>query len=874
MNLFNILFLFSLLREISGHNLENILDSNVNFDFLRVALNITNNLNVILNNLTLNFSCNQHLYNTYHNKFNKIERLYQGSSRGFVDLNSFYNCVNDEKENNTFFLIYPLYTSEAHKNISKLDNFSIEQNLWIFGVCLGYDLCSEQDIKEIFDAINIKSGNIFKIYNKSNIIVVDSKNKKKEIQKMDYLLPRCIPIIFFLMQFIFIIFKIIPVKIFGCCLKRKYMEATKRTQSKFDILINNNSFEKQISLKIRKCFSCSEISEDLTNSKKNELFRNEDMTYIKGMKGLGYIFFIFGINYIILYNHPLCKSENKSRENYIKFGIFFILFIFFRFGPALILSTSGYSLSYKFLNFLDQKLINDDINEKQTKTKSKKNNTITDETEENEDDKHKKELDNILIPEKTETKRADDIKKNNNLASNSEDSNNTSENLSYYENTLGVKFYDKDISNIKLDALFKGQTVDENLILSGISVNNVSYYLFFNFVMRQFHKFILIPLGILIFKYSFPVLSALSGYPLMLLIYKEFFENLGTSFGNYLYYGSFMDLFKEDSKDINMMQLFSIPMCEFNFFIVCSIIIFVCYKKKRRLDNLIIVLIFLFFSFKIIYVLTNIESNNPGMFYTDSKFQRFFFNPVFNFDFYLIGMLFGIVNYVIQNELEKKESLVNQRPFVRIPIKICRISDYQKNKNIIHFIFAIIFLILALIGMPIYFSKYFESIITNNDPGYIFSIISILDIEVFIYCFHFIAISCYVSGKNMFFHFLNANIFSYSHKIGIWVGVCTPTLTYILLYLNEASFNLNFFTAIINGAIILTNTILFSFIFSFVMEMPYKKYIKLYFNISNELNKTIIGDDSERRSTSGSIQELVESDQKSIDEKSDLVDDI
>ena len=176
--------------------------------------------------------------------------------------------------------------------------------------------------------------------------------------------------------------------------------------------------------------------------------------------------------------------------------------------------------------------------------------------------------------------------------------------------------------------------------------------------------------------------------------------------------------------------------------------------------------------------------------------------------------------------------------------------------------------------MPIYFTKYFESIITNNDPGYIFSIISILDIEVFIYCFHFIAISCYVSGKNMFFHFLNANIFSYSHKIGIWVGVCTPTLTYILLYLNEASFNLNFFTVIINGAIILTNTILFSFIFSFVMEMPYKKFIKLYFNISNKLNKTIIGDDSDRRSTSGSIQELVESDQKSIDEKSDLVDDI
>ena len=74
-------------------------------------------------------------------------------------------------------------------------------------------------------------------------------------------------------------------------------------------------------------------------------------------------------------------------------------------------------------------------------------------------------------------------------------------------------------------------------------------------------------------------------------------------------------------------------------------------------------------------------------------------------------------------------------------------------------------------------------------------------------------------------------------KLGFWVVLIVPTLTYLLIYNNEANINLNFFMVLIYGSITFVNSIALALIFFLVLEMPYKKLIKLYFNISDELNK-------------------------------------
>ena len=93
--------------------------------------------------------------------------------------------------------------------------------------------------------------------------------------------------------------------------------------------------------------------------KVNNLFLRPFQFYTyENIKTLGIIFFIFGFNFIILYNYPLCFSGNEERKNYLKSRRTIYLIYCFRLAPAIILSTSGYSLVHKFLNFLDKKLAN------------------------------------------------------------------------------------------------------------------------------------------------------------------------------------------------------------------------------------------------------------------------------------------------------------------------------------------------------------------------------------------------------------------------------------------------------------------------------------------------------------------------------------
>ena len=88
--------------------------------------------------------------------------------------------------------------------------------------------------------------------------------------------------------------------------------------------------------------------------------------------------------------------------------------------------------------------------------------------------------------------------------------------------------------------------------------------------------------------------------------------------------------------------------------------------------------------------------------------------------------------------------------------------------------------------------------------------------------------------------------------------------------MNEANLKLNFFIVIIYSAITLMNSGVISLLFFLFLEMPYKKLIKLYFNINSEINKVYLENDDENNSLDNGIglDELNEKD--IIDEKNDI----
>ena len=192
----NLIFLFALVCGITDKLNDYIfLSENSNNDFID-SLNLTKNLNTLLgavNILIPNSPCIKSIGYYYEDRLNEIARIYEGSSKGFADMNSFSTCINNKS--NTFFSIYPNYSKADLEDITRL-NDNLEEHLWIFGVCLKKDICSSDDIKEIFDVLNNNCFyNLFKLYNKNNIIVDDYYKTKENLRNISHSYRKIIPLI-------------------------------------------------------------------------------------------------------------------------------------------------------------------------------------------------------------------------------------------------------------------------------------------------------------------------------------------------------------------------------------------------------------------------------------------------------------------------------------------------------------------------------------------------------------------------------------------------------------------------------------------------------------------------------------------------------
>lgn len=829
---------------------------------------IRNNLAIILNAVTNNTNNTSPSYkacvkniknNTKENELiinEMIKKLYEGSSKGFIDLSSFYNCINpkDNKNEFNYYTIYPKIGDNKREEINTFKSKAIEEDLWIFGICLKNELCEEDGLKEIFEEVK-KLFQMFPEYNKENINIIDNLEEYHKMVSAKSVLINLIPVYFIIIQIIFIIFKAIPVKIFGYCIKKKYIREVENNPKKLGSLFNKSSFNHKINLKIRECFSFSENLDELINPKKeNDLYNLEDITYIKGIQTLGIIFFIFGTTFIYFFNYPICISVLQEKIDYMQAGTTSVLIILWRISPALLLSCSGYSLCYKFLNFLDKKLAN--ISSENLETIKRLSNG-SEKNEESNISKEEKTSDNFSAPinkSKLSSSKSKEINYFSESSLNSEEDITKDIGLkSFVEDSYGIKYYQKDISKRALNNLFDNQNVNEAMALSKISTTVTPYSLYFSFLLRQTHKLVNLNICIPLFKYSFPIFLALNspGAPLLNYLMKEIIKKLDYGFGNFFMYLNFYELFSEkhddkDNLEICVLEVFSLIVSELNFFIIGTLLIFICYKNKFSLDYILCFLIVIFCIFKIILLF--VKHANPGTFYFDSVYQRLFFNPIFNFDYFLIGMFFGIVNYAVQNEISKKESLMNERPMVTIPIFVSNLCDYQKWGNFIILIISTVIMLISLIIFPILFKHNFDDIITNNNPPIYFTILSSIDVDLFIGLFHLFMMSCYISGRNMFFKYFNSPIWTQGAKLYFWLVMLAPLVNYYVIYKTETQLNLSFTIVLIYGAICSVNLYLISFFFFVLLEVPYKKLIKLYYNISSKINSNEEDEDEENES--------------------------
>ena len=244
-------------------------------------------------------------------------------------------------------------------------------------------------------------------------------------------------------------------------------------------------------------------------------------------------------------------------------------------------------------------------------------------------------------------------------------------------------------------------------------------------------------------------------------------------------------------------------------------------------------------------------------------------NPLFNLPFFLIGIFFGSMNYIIQKGIENEFKLdennnkifsqeILTKPFLKLPLKITNIQ--RKMKKILHFLFAAVVLInVILCSIPLiwkFFNDYnLEKLLNeeNNEEGHFIeflknkfiNFIYRIDIEIFVISIHWILFAYYLRGNyfvtdffgNIFWNIFNKFYFTF-------ILLCNIIILYVF-YQSETNINIVFYNIILYGFISGFLIIIFSLFVYVSFELPLKRLMKFIIkNIAtNELNIDEIEED-------------------------------
>ncbi len=471
--------------------------------------------------------------------------------------------------------------------------------------------------------------------------------------------------------------------------------------------------------KIKSCFNIVENMDELLSinqSGKNLITNDMGLLVIKGIRSLTLMLVLCSESFQQINQLPT-KIYTSYEFSLLLKNIFFTFVQFGdRFGIRLLYGISGFILSFKMLYYLDNEI------EKNEDNNREKQDDENDENEkENEENLNKLINGSLILPEGN----ISDIEVSNN-------------NISFDENNYNK--YRKLLSN---QVLFK-------------------------FIFRQFYKYFMFIIAVLFFKFSLIneyYLFDKNGSPLLAYCQKEildrfsFIQILGNIF-----------LFSPFSKNTYFSyNPFDIVYNEIFFFLFGSILIFYSYKNLFRLDIIIIILFIIFELGK--FIVFSLLKSTKENFYPIQFFQDYYYsfitsNQLYNMPSMLIGLLFGMVNYCIQNSGKANE---NVKKFLKIPKLILSIV---KREDCIRYILLIFFPIL-LFGSSLTFHFLINKDEDNNfftHPYY--NIIFLYDTDIGIIATFFLIIQIFLLGSSYIMGF-------FSHEY--WGLISRPYFTYILL---------------------------------------------------------------------------------------------
>ena len=491
---------------------------------------------------------NKFIKNKTYSSREMIIKLLLDSSKSQNELNYYDNCQEMSHLNysppitNYSFLVLVFDKSNNIGNESesiKKTRLDYDDNFFLYSFCVPDNgSCNHTEYKNIYNSINKQFNYVFSP-KESQIksYMINNRNKIYENIPQSII----ILIIFGLIIFIFIFHYPIFLLLKLCFRKKKINQDITNDNDKE----NEDNIKKEIYLipkwliMLDNSFSFSENYEELFNLKSNTDSVNNfsGLTEIRGLEAISMLLTVLGFTFIGVYNCPLKFTGLTQIRILLSHVLYFPVFIGLRYSPRILISCSGYSFIYKFLNYIDK---------------------------------------------------------------------------------------------------------------------NIEYLSIWRFFMRQSYKYIILMLLILFFRYSLNILFIFfqGNLPIWTFLHKIIIKTSDeeNKIKFWLGFIGFNSFYQDKSKRIeqDLYDYFWLPFNEIFFFIFGIILITIGFKYKLRIDIFILILLPITFIGKIIFSYLFSKDFYATLYYYMFDYGEFMTNPLFNLSYYLIGLYFGLMNYVLQ----------------------------------------------------------------------------------------------------------------------------------------------------------------------------------------------------------------------------------
>jgi hypothetical protein len=337
----------------------------------------------------------------------------------------------------------------------------------------------------------------------------------------------------------------------------------------------------------------------------------------------------------------------------------------------------------------------------------------------------------------------------------------------------------------------------------------------------------------------------------MWIIYiKEISDKFTPShiFSNLLCYSPF------SYETYNNVDPFGMVYNEIIFFFIGVTLIFYSYKKCLRLDIIVICLSIVFFLIKLgigsYYIFYEKDENilvdtddykkrnhgfYPLMFYQyndDLRIKSFLLsNQIFNISSFLLGILFGEMNYCIQNFAKANDK---SKRYLVLPKKA--LNCFTKMKNVKYLFFILFFALFALCVFT-YEIIIFHVNMNKSDDFFlepINNLIGLVDTDIGV-IFYFLCITILLlSGDHIIVNFLKNKYWGILSRTYWMFLLCLHMCASHTFYFNENRIKLSYYNVFFFGFEIFMELVIVIAINYICVEIPLKKINKIFIKNRDE----------------------------------------